>query len=68
MKTPRERLAAWREREGLTLAEAAEKLGTKWWNLRRYEVDRDPPVAVAVAIERVVGIPVEAWAKSGKAA
>lgn len=62
-KSAHERLAAWRERKGLTLIAAADLLGTKWWSLRRYEVDRVPPVAVAIEIERVAGIPISAWAK-----
>jgi transcriptional regulator with XRE-family HTH domain len=65
MASPNERLAAWRLGEGLTLVAAAELLGTKWWRLRRYENgERSPDISFAVAAQRVVGIPVEAWAKS----
>lgn len=64
MRQAHVQLAAWRQRSGLTLTAAAELLNTKWWNLRRYESgERLPSLECAVEIERVVRIPVEAWAK-----
>ena len=60
----RTRLRAWIERSKLTDRAAAELLGIHYTFLSQIlnrTRDRTPALATAVRIERITGIPVEAW-------
>lgn len=58
----RERLRDWIERSKLTQRQAAELLDMHYTFLSQIlNSDRSPALGTAVRIERVTGIPVEAW-------
>lgn len=60
----RQRLRDWMERARLTQREAAKLLGIHYTFLSQIlseTRDRTPALATALRIERVTGIPVEAW-------
>lgn len=60
-------LRLWRESEGLSVNGAAKRLGVGWKEYAAWEdaeSDRRPGLDAALAIERVCGVPVEAWARA----
>lgn len=60
------RLRDWMERSKLTQRAAAMLLGMHYTFLNQIlNSDRSPALATAVRIERVTGIPVEAWMPTG---
>ena len=64
-------LRAWREEKGVTQERLAELTGISQALLSKYERgDVQPGVDAALAIEKATknGVPVEVWAKKGKAA
>lgn len=62
MNEGRTRLRAWMERSRLTQRKAAEMLGMHYTFLSQILNDlRTPALATAIRIERITGIPVEAW-------
>lgn len=61
-KSPRERLRALRELKGLTLHMVGQKLGCSKSSVSAIERGtRAPGLSVAIAIERVFGIPSKDW-------
>lgn len=61
-RTAPERLTAWRHKNELTQAEASLRLGVTQATLCRWERGkRSPPLAYAVLIEKLAGIPVSDW-------
>ena len=62
MQSGRERLREWIERSKLTQRTAAELLGMHYTFINQIlGGSRSPALGTAVRIERVTGIPVEAW-------
>lgn len=63
MDSGRDQLRRWLERAHLTQREAARLLGMHFTSLSQIlgQRERSPSLARAVRIERVTGIPVEAW-------
>lgn len=62
MHSGRERLAAWLKRSNLNQREGAKLLRLHWTFLNQILLGRrSPGLANAVLIERVTGVPVEAW-------
>lgn len=62
MLSARERLRDWMERSKLTQRAAARLLGMHYTFLSQLLNDlRTPALGTAVRIERITGIPVEAW-------
>ena len=58
------RLREWRERQGLTQAQAAEKIGVAqntWSSLETGKRKRTPKATTLEALEALTGIPVAAW-------
>lgn len=63
----REDVIAARERAGLTQVQAAEALGISESSWQKYELgERTPSRAHRWAIQRLLGIPVEAWGELGR--
>lgn len=59
---PRKRLQKWRSDNGLSYAEAAERLGCEKGNLNRIERGmRGPGAQLRATMERVVNIPAWTW-------
>lgn len=62
MKSGQEQLRAWLERSKLTQRAGAKLLGIHYTFLSQIlRTDRSPALATAVRIERLTGVPVEAW-------